>query len=104
MLILSRRAGEAIVVDEKTTLTVLSIKGRQVRIGIDAPDDVSVHREEIHKKIKAGEGNPFNAGGGNTANPPQAASQDAKDQNSAKEDAALVSSSQSPPSDCAPKD
>ena len=61
MLILSRRAGEAIIVDEKVTLTVLSIKGRQVRIGIDAPDDVSVHREEIFHRIKSGEDTGFDA-------------------------------------------
>jgi len=61
MLILSRRTGEAIVIDEKITLTVLSIKGRQVRLGIDAPDEVSVHREEIYQRIKAGEGTGFSA-------------------------------------------
>lgn len=55
MLILSRRCGEAIVIDERVTITVLSIKGRQVRIGIDAPDDVNVHREEIYQRILAGE-------------------------------------------------
>ena len=55
MLILSRRCGEAIVIDERVTITVLSIKGRQVRIGIDAPDDVNVHREEIYQRIMAGE-------------------------------------------------
>ncbi len=61
MLILSRRSGEAIIVDEKVTLTVLSIKGRQVRIGIDAPDDVSVHREEIYQRIKSGEDTGYGA-------------------------------------------
>lgn len=70
MLILSRRSGEAIIVDEKVTLTVLSIKGRQVRIGIDAPDDVSVHREEIYQRIKSGEDTGYGAAkskGGETA-------------------------------------
>ena len=63
MLILSRRSGESIIVDEKVTLTVLSIKGRQVRIGIDAPDDISVHREEIYQKIKAGESTGLRSAG-----------------------------------------
>ncbi len=54
MLILSRRCGESIIVDDEVTLTVLSIKGKQVRIGIDAPDHVSVHREEIYQRIKDG--------------------------------------------------
>ena len=55
MLILSRRCGEAIVIDERIKLTVLSIKGKQIRIGIEAPDDVSVHREEIYERIVSGE-------------------------------------------------
>lgn len=55
MLILSRRAGESIILNENITLTVVSIKGKQVRIGIDAPDDVSVHREEVFQRILNGE-------------------------------------------------
>ena len=55
MLILSRRCGESIVIDERIKLTVLSVKGKQIRIGIDAPEDVSVHREEIYERIIAGE-------------------------------------------------
>ena len=65
MLILSRRCGEAIVIDERVTITVLSIKGRQVRIGIDAPDDVNVHREEIYQRILAGEETGYGADAAN---------------------------------------
>ena len=62
MLILSRRCGEAIVVDERIKLTVLSIKGKQIRIGIEAPDDVSVHREEIYERIISGEAVDYTGG------------------------------------------
>lgn len=53
MLILTRRIGEKLVIGEGTFFTVLAIKGNHVRLGIEAPDDVSVHREEIFLKIKA---------------------------------------------------
>lgn len=53
MLILSRRLGESLVIgDKEVTVTILSIKGNNVRIGIEAPKEVSVHREEIYKKIQ----------------------------------------------------
>ena len=52
MLILTRRIGEAIVIDETITIRLLGVKGNQARIGIDAPRDVSVHREEIQERIK----------------------------------------------------
>ena len=51
MLILTRRVGEALMIGDDVTITVLSVRGNQVRIGIDAPKDVSVHREEIYNKI-----------------------------------------------------
>ena len=51
MLILTRRAGEKLVIGENVTVTVLSVKGNQIRIGIEAPRDVSVNREEIHQRI-----------------------------------------------------
>ncbi|UTC24098.1 carbon storage regulator CsrA [Candidatus Comchoanobacter bicostacola] len=51
MLILTRRVGEALKIGDEVTITVLSVRGHQVRIGIDAPKDVSVHREEIYNKI-----------------------------------------------------
>ncbi|MCP3921324.1 MAG: carbon storage regulator CsrA [Desulfobacterales bacterium] len=54
MLILTRRPQEAIMVGDDVTVTVLSIKGNQVRLGIDAPRDVDVHREEIYHKVKEG--------------------------------------------------
>lgn len=52
MLILTRRVGETLIVGDDVSVTVLGVKGNQVRIGIDAPKDVSVHREEIYKRIK----------------------------------------------------
>lgn len=60
MLILTRRVGETLMVGDDVTVTVLGVKGNQVRIGVNAPKDVSVHREEIYQRIqreKAGEGN-----------------------------------------------
>lgn len=52
MLILTRRIGEVLRVGDEVSITVLGIKGNQVRIGIDAPKDVAVHREEIYQRIK----------------------------------------------------
>ena len=50
MLILTRRVDEALVIGENITVTILSVKGNQVRIGVDAPRDVTVHREELAQK------------------------------------------------------
>lgn len=55
MLILSRRTDESIVIGDEVTITILSVKGKQVRIGINAPADVSVHREEIYQRIQDGD-------------------------------------------------
>ena len=52
MLILTRRVGEALMIGEDISISVLGVKGNQVRIGIDAPKDVAVHREEIFQKIQ----------------------------------------------------
>lgn len=52
MLILTRRVGEALKIGDNIDITILGIKGNQVRIGINAPKDVPVHREEIYTKIK----------------------------------------------------
>lgn len=52
MLILTRRVGESVVIGDKISVTVLGVKGNQVRLGVDAPRDVSVHREEIYDKIR----------------------------------------------------
>ncbi len=52
MLILTRRVAETLIVGDDVRVTVLAVKGNQVRIGIDAPMDVDVHREEIYQRIE----------------------------------------------------
>ncbi|MBN1377944.1 MAG: carbon storage regulator CsrA [Gammaproteobacteria bacterium] len=52
MLILTRRVGETLMVGDEVTVTVLGVKGNQVRIGVNAPKDIAVHREEIYERIK----------------------------------------------------
>lgn len=52
MLILTRRVGETIIIEDDIKVTVLAIKGNQVRLGIDAPEEVSVHREEIYQRLQ----------------------------------------------------
>jgi len=52
MLILTRRVGETLMIGNDVTVTVLGVKGNQVRIGVNAPKDVAVHREEIFERIK----------------------------------------------------
>jgi len=51
MLVLSRKPGESVTIGDEVRITVLSISGKQVRIGIEAPSDIAVHREEIYNKI-----------------------------------------------------
>ena len=52
MLILSRRAGESIVIGNEVVVTVLDVRGDQIRIGVQAPREVQVHREEVHQQVK----------------------------------------------------
>jgi len=53
MLILTRRPGETIHIGDDITVTVLGIKGNQIRLGVNAPQDVEVHREEIYRRVQA---------------------------------------------------
>ncbi|AKJ95516.1 MULTISPECIES: carbon storage regulator CsrA [Thioalkalivibrio] len=72
MLILTRRVGETLMIGDDVSVTVLGVKGNQVRIGINAPQDVAVHREEIFQRIQreanvaSGEGGGENSSGGGT--------------------------------------
>ena len=58
MLILTRRVGEVLMVGDDITITVLGVKGNQVRLGVDAPREVAVHREEIYQKVQSGDDAP----------------------------------------------
>jgi len=52
MLILTRRVGETLMIGDNVAITVLGVKGNQVRLGVNAPKDVTVHREEIYQRIQ----------------------------------------------------
>jgi carbon storage regulator len=62
MLILTRRVGETVMIGNEVTVTVLGVKGNQVRIGVNAPKDVAVHREEIYERIKREQDHDGNVG------------------------------------------
>jgi carbon storage regulator len=62
MLILTRRVGETVMIGNEVTVTVLGVKGNQVRIGVNAPKDVAVHREEIYERIKREEDHDSQSG------------------------------------------
>jgi carbon storage regulator len=66
MLILTRRVGETLMIGDEVTVTVLGVKGNQVRLGVNAPRTVSVHREEIYERIKR------EKEGGGGSEPPEA--------------------------------
>jgi carbon storage regulator len=53
MLILTRRVGESVVIGDEIAVTILGVKGNQVRVGVTAPKDVTVHRQEIYERIKS---------------------------------------------------
>ncbi|WP_129932398.1 MULTISPECIES: carbon storage regulator CsrA [unclassified Pseudomonas] len=55
MLILTRRVGESIRINDDITVTVLGVQGMQVRLGVEAPEEVAVHRQEIYERIQAGQ-------------------------------------------------
>jgi carbon storage regulator len=58
MLILTRRVGETVVIGNDVTVTVLGVKGNQIRLGVNAPREVAVHREEIYERIKGEKPDP----------------------------------------------
>ena len=65
MLILTRRVGETVMIGDSVTVTILGVKGNQVRVGVNAPKEIAVHREEIYERIKREE----QAGGGAARRP-----------------------------------
>ena len=77
MLILTRRVGETVMIGDDVTITVLGVKGNQVRVGINAPKHVAVHREEIYERIKREQqgGGPEGGGPDDSSNTPEKSAQ-----------------------------
>ena len=71
MLILTRRVGETVMIGDDVTVTVLGVKGNQVRIGVNAPKSVAVHREEIYERIKREEQGLGNGNGSGLPREPE---------------------------------
>ena len=61
MLILTRRIGEVIVINDDIEVTILGVKGQQIRVGVEAPRSVTVNRKEVQERIEAGEDAPADA-------------------------------------------
>ena len=59
MLILTRKVGESVLIGDDISITVLSVRGNQVKLGVEAPKEVSVHREEIYQRIKRTKDEPL---------------------------------------------
>ena len=58
MLVLSRKLGESIVINDNIVVHVIEIRGDKIRLGVDAPKDIPIHRKEIHERVKRGESKP----------------------------------------------
>lgn len=59
MLILTRKVGESVLIGDDISITVLSVRGNQVKLGVEAPKEASVHREEIYQRIKQTKDEPY---------------------------------------------